>query len=74
MPRRRRKKRRGGAGRKNPNLPSGSPDLYLWRFGRVLVMLLLRHRAVAVCFAFGNEHAPTHRLGRFNFGSYQSGF
>ena len=59
----------GGGGGGIPTLLLGSPDLYLGRFGRVLVMLLLRPRAMALCLALGEQHTPTHRLGRFHFGS-----
>lgn len=54
--------------------PPGGPGLYLWCLGGVLVMLLLRPRAVALCLAFGEQHTPTQSLCSFNFGGYQGGF
>ena len=63
-----------GLGGRTPTLIVGGPDWYLRCFRRVLVMLFLRPRAMALCLAFGDQHASTQRLRRFHFRGYQGGF
>lgn len=64
------RRRRGLGGRRegDPNLLLGSPDLYLGRLTRA-GDAASETPSVALCSALGEQYTPTHRLGRFHFGS-----